>query len=57
MGRSDLLILLVVGAVLFIVYRKTDVQLAQAKADAARTAAGNAMVGQAVAVAGAIYGV
>lgn len=56
MERRDLFILLLVGAVLFIVYQRTNVQLAMAQNDAAKIAAGNALVGQAVTAAKIYYG-
>jgi hypothetical protein len=57
MERRDLIIIVVVGAVLAIVYWRTNVQLAVAQNDAAKIAAGNALVGQGVAAVRAYYGV
>lgn len=57
MDRTTLIVLLAVGAVLFVVWRRTEVQLVNAQNQAAKTAAGNALVGQGIAIVRSYYGV
>jgi hypothetical protein len=56
LDKSSWLILLVVGAVLFVVWRRTDVALANAQNRAAQISAGNSLVGQAATVAKTYWG-